>query len=271
MVNITLDEALSNGRGVERPFCCPSESHDDRNASASVNVAKGLWVCYACRASGTLEGWSPTADDIIRMLDRKEERTRTYPEGWLDLFDGDHVSPYWAKRYGDQVASRFRCGTDPWTGMPTYPLRDAASRLIGVVRRNDLDPELPKYLYPPNVHTSRTLFGIERIQSSIVRIKRITLVEGASDVLAIYESDPNEIVLGTYGAGLHAPQVELIHQINPSEVVGAFDDDDAGRAATERAKEQLSGIRVIPVDWLPFGGTDAGSIPPASRLKALAA
>jgi len=269
MVNITLDEALTNGRGVERPFCCPV--HEDSHSSASVNTMKGLWVCYACKASGSIEGWSPTADDIQRMLDRKDERVRVYPSGWLDLFDGDHVSPYWARRYGEGVARYFRCGTDPWTGMPTYPLRDAAGRVIGVVRRNDIDAELPKYIYPANVHTSRTLFGIEQALNRRVKIRRVVLVEGASDVLAIHQSDPLELVLGTYGAGLHAPQVQLIHQINPSEVVSAFDDDDAGRAATERAHEQLDGIRVTSVEWLKFGGTDAGSIEPADRVRALKA
>ena len=266
-LHITLDDALTNGRGVERAFCCPV--HGDDNASASVNVQKGLWVCYACKASGTLEGWSPTADDIIRMLDRKDERTRTYPETWLALFDGHHASPYWEGRYGRGVAQHFRCGTDPWTGMPTYPLRDSAGRLIGTVRRNDVDPELPKYLYPANVHTSRTLFGIERAQ--VGRVKTLILVEGASDVMAIYEVDPSAIVLGTYGAGLHVPQVELIHQINPALVVSGFDDDDAGRAATERAMEQLVGIDVVDLRWGAHGGTDAGSIPPAQRKKALAA
>ena len=267
MPNVTLEEALSHGRGVERPFTCPE--HDDNHSSASVNVVKGLWVCYACQANGKVEGWAPTADDLQRMLDRKDERVRTYPESWLDLFDGEHVSPYWATRYGKKVAAAFRCGTDPWTGMPTYPLRDAVGRVIGVVRRNDIDPEQPKYLYPPNVHTSRTLFGIERVQLR-QRVARLVLVEGASDVLAIHEIAPKELVLGCYGAGLHAPQVQLIHQINPSLVVSGFDDDDAGRAATERAMAQLDGLDVVDLRWGAYGGTDAGSCEPESRKQALA-
>ena len=264
-MNITLDDAIANGRGVERPFCCPV--HDDSNASASVNVVKGLWVCYACRASGTLEGYAPSHEDILRMLD-PEKRTRVYPEVWLDMFDGDHPSTYWASRYGEEVAKAFRCGTDPWTGMPTYPIRDASRRVIGVVRRNDIDPELPKYLYPAGVHASRTLGGIENASGYV---KRLMLVEGMSDVMAMCEAEPDMLVLGTYGAGLHAPQVQLIHQIGPSEIVAGFDDDDAGRAATERAHHQLQGIRVIPVDWSSHGGSDAGSCPPAKRKKAVKA
>lgn len=39
----SLREAIAEGRGTERPFCCPV--HDDAHASASVNVEKGVWYC----------------------------------------------------------------------------------------------------------------------------------------------------------------------------------------------------------------------------------
>ena len=48
----TLEEAIALGQGIERPFQC--EVHDDTNASASVNVLKGVWYCHACGASGAV-------------------------------------------------------------------------------------------------------------------------------------------------------------------------------------------------------------------------
>lgn len=255
-MTITLDEALLNGRGTERPFNCPT--HDDSNASASVNVEKGVWVCFACLAHGTLEGYSPSADDVKRMLDREEVKARVYTEPWLYLFDGHHTSSYWADRYGVEVARKFRCGTHPFTGNPTYPLRDLGGRILGVVQRN-LDPEAKaKYLYPKDTSTSKYLGGWTR---KIPRNPVVVLVEGMSDVMALETGRPgNTLVLGTYGAGLHAPQVEAVKGLSPSLVLCGFDADNAGEKATERARSQLHGYPVRRIYWDRAGATDAGAI-----------
>lgn len=270
MTTITLDEALSMGRGVERPFSCPTPEHEDANASASVNVEKGLWVCFACSAAGSLEGFSPSAEDVKKMLDREVVRERVYPEAWLDLYDADHPSPYWAERYGVEVASAYRCGTHPFTGNPTYPLRDAGGRVLGVVQRDDDPFAKAKYLYPPNTSTSKTLFGLE-VPRPLWPI--VVLVEGASDVMALEEERPNDVmVLGTYGAGLHAPQVDIIRSISPVLVLAGFDADSAGEKAAVRARSQLHGYVVRRVFWDRAGATDAGSIPePERRWQCVAA
>lgn len=47
----TLDHYnVSVGRGSEAPIRCPA--HDDAHASASANLAKGVWYCHACGAGG---------------------------------------------------------------------------------------------------------------------------------------------------------------------------------------------------------------------------
>ena len=42
------------------------------------------------------------------------------------------------------------------------------------------------------------------------------------------------MIVGCYGAGLHAPQVDLINRLRPQLVVLAFDNDDAGERAGAR-------------------------------------
>lgn len=46
------DLHLPTGSG-DRRVTCPSASHDDRHASASVNASKGLWTCFACERGGS--------------------------------------------------------------------------------------------------------------------------------------------------------------------------------------------------------------------------
>jgi hypothetical protein len=260
-VSVTLAEALATGRGNERSFLCPA--HQASHETASVNVLKGVWYCYSCHAHGTTDDHVPSVEEALSVL-AGTAPPRIMPEAWLDIFDADHSSGYWVRRYGLDVALANRCGTDPETGAPTYPVRDAEGRLLGVVTRHE-DTE-PKYRYPWNVSTSRTLYG--RLRACDVLI----LVEGASDVMAIEEPGlpPDWVVGGTFGAGVHAPQVELIARLNPKVVLLAFDDDEAGLAAIERAQETVADVApALSHHWRKMNVKDAGAGPAANRIPAL--
>ena len=259
---ITLQQALSTGRGIERPFCCPA--HDDSNASASVNTLKGVWYCYACHAHGTLEDHVPSIEQAIAIL-AGTQPPRVYTESWLDMYDAHHVSPYWKQRVGHDTAEANRCGTDPITGAPTYPLRDSDGRVTGVVTRHD-NGVGPKYKYPYGTATSRTLFG------RLVYSRVVVLVEGAGDVMALQQSSLPDgwTALGCYGAGLHHVQAQIVARLDPKVVIAAFDDDPAGQAANERAQRALSKIApVVSHPWGKVGGKDAAEAPPAERIKSL--
>jgi DNA primase len=240
----TLDEALAEGRGVERAFSC--HMHDDTRPSASVNVSLGVWYCYTCHARGTVAGYVPDPAVTLSLLTEEVQPVR-HTEAWLDLFDAHHPSPYWSERIGAQAADWFRCGTHPLTGQPTYPVRDLQGRVLGVVVRNE--DGRPKYRYPAGLAVSGTFY------SSGNRLERLpvaVLVEGAPDVMALYaEGLPDGWqVLGCFGAGLHAPQVAALESIQPRLIVAAFDADTAGRDATERARCQTDGIgSFVTVDW----------------------
>jgi len=261
MRKITLDEALAQGRGTERPFCCPV--HDDSNASASLNVAKGVWYCHACKASGTVEGHVPSVEEIIKIL-AGEVEPRTYAESWLDLFDAYEPSKYWSDRVGLDTAIKHRCGTGYESGLPTYPMRDSQGRVLGVVTRHE--GQKAKYMYPTGVRTSATFYG------DLKPAQVIVLVEGAGDVMALDQSGIPEhwTVLGCFGSGLHAPQVQLLADLSPKIVVSAFDDDSAGQGATERAQFQLHDIApVLSYQWSKVGGNDPGDVPIEIRTKGI--
>lgn len=262
----TLDDVLADGRGTERAFQC--HKHDDQHASASVNVLSGLWVCYACGARGTVAGHVPDPSLVVRSLS-EDAPPRQYPEAWLDLFDGNGTTGYWADRVGQATAEHFRCGTHPVTGAPTYPMRDLSGRILGVVVRSD---EAPKYRYPYGPRTSETFFSSH---NRLVRKPVAVLVEGAPDVMALYDSGlPDRWqVLGCYGAGLHAPQIEALRDSNPSIIVAAFDGDAAGQMAIERAAIQCDGLGTfVSVAWDRFypGVKDAADVVPTERIGVIA-
>lgn len=235
--------------------------------STGTYVAEGLAShnCYVCHAHGETKDHVPTVDEALSIL-AGTAKARVYPEAWLDLFDADHVSPYWFKRYGMKVAAANRCGTDPETNSPTYPLRDAEGRLCGVVSRHeDLSP---KYSYPWNSSTSRTLYGPHRAAKVVV------LVEGASDVMAVEQSGIPKgwSVNGCFGSGIHYPQVELVARMAPDVIVAAFNDDRAGLSAIVRACSDEHLLEVAPVlshRWSSVGANDAGSAPTRQRTASL--
>lgn len=249
MTGWTLQEAVALGRGTERSFNC--HLHDDRNASASVNVDKGVWCCYGCGGKGVLDGVPvPDTDYLMRMM--LEVTPRVFAEPWLEMYDAAYPSPYWADRFGKQVASRYRCGTHPMNGTPTYPIRNVAGWLLGVVERTG---GTPKYRYPSGVPVSRCLFAHRLLPSPV-----LVLVEGAADVMALdadgLDRSSGVLVVGCYGAGVHAPQVEAIRQLAPRLIVAAFDDDDAGRSAARRAHASLADMtHFVSYQWGMIEGT----------------
>ena len=267
----TLEEALALGRGVERPFRC--HVHDDTNASASVNVIKNVWVCYACRASGTSEdARAPAVSDLLAMVE-PEKGVRLYPEAWLELFtipvDGLEGSE-WGSRFPGWLVWHEKLGEDPFTNHATYPVRTPSGRLAGVAHRvSDSDIEAAKaadtnpsrYRYPYKWSASRTLHGWPSTHRGGV----VVLGEGAADKIALTEIGVP--AFATYGAGLHMPQTDLLLRTAPDLVLLGFDMDDAGEQASRLTRDLLADkVPTVRVKW---PRKDPADCPPDERREAI--
>ena len=255
----TLAEAIALGpdAGIERSFHC--HVHENSNtAAASVNVVLGVWVCFSCGAAGKTDGKVSRAQDVVRLAETMlspQHQHHTLSEYWLDLFDAHHPSPYWVQRTSFDTAELFRCGTDPTTGSPTYPIRDAADRVLGVVCRQNGNP---KYVYPPGVSVSRCLFGWQFRNKRRAQSEQwpLVIVEGATDVLALH-AKLGVYAFGVYGAGVKQPQVAMLkaaRRNSKETVLVAFDNDAAGRRATNDSIALLeeAGIRCARFPWGKF-------------------
>lgn len=261
----SLDEALEQGEGVERPFQCGV--HGDRNASASVNVDKGVWYCFSCGASGRAERGKGTTltKEMKQAIASFIEDAKVYHQpAWLDWFDKYGPHPYWVDRFGLLLSREYRLGCHPVTMNPTYPFYDRHGRLRGVVQRTSGQP---KYLYPTGVSAARSLFGWDRaVAMAGSGPQSIVVVEGACDVIALRSRLTGTgyldsmAVVGCYGAGLHVPQVELINALAPEVVLFGFDNDDAGRTAASREYPLEAETAVITWDRKDPGESDADSV-----------
>lgn len=263
----SLAEALARGRGRERAFRCPV--HSDAHASASVNVAKGLWVCYACHAHGTTEGVFEAegvlfAGEIDELL---ADEGRTYSERWLDQYTSN-PGPYWAERgFTPAAVEHFRLGMD-WASLrPCYPMRAPDQSVLGVVYRAAAeDVHSPKYLYPRGVTKSELLFNYtEGYRKSVV------LCEGALDAVACWDAGHEAFAL--YGATLHPRQLVLLFRTGASRIVLAMDNDKAGERAVYgwrtdygeyipglEKKLTTAGFEVVAVNWAGIAGKDIAEV-----------
>lgn len=254
----TLEEALSLGRGVERPFRCISPDHEDSNASASVNVVKMLWHCYSCKASGMVDkNRAPTPDELLAMLE-PEQACREMAAGALAMYGW---GGYWQTRFPDWVCWLQGLGEDPWSADAVFPVHTPRGRLAGVGRRM-LISDGPRYKFPYNWSASRTLFGS---RGQWAKTPVMVIVEGAADQSSLVEVGLP--AWATFSAGLHAPQFDLIASMSPELVVMAYDADDAGQRAAEHAYDRLSTISDVAfVDWGLCEVNDPAQAHPSDRL-----
>lgn len=259
----SLSEALTRGKGTERKFRC--HVHGDTTASASVNVVKGLWVCYACGAHGKVDetvvsyNERELLDDIAVLL---SEPRGTYAESWLDQFDSGPVHPYWRSRFSEEACRHFRLGYDHGKGQPCYPLRDPSGAVLGLVYRN-LDGTGPKYRYPAKVAIRQLLFNYDAEKRDT-----IILVEGAMDAIACWEVGYTAFAI--YGSSLSREQIRLIQRVDPELVVLAFDADRAGEIAAVTAGNDLAecGLHTVRPGW-DDGYKDVAEMPEKYRKEIL--
>lgn len=253
----TLSEAVTRGKGTERPFLCPV--HGDSRPSASLNIIKQKWYCYTCGAHGSLTGEDALLEpDYLQLqlwFSQKMEENRVYPESWLARWDAGPVHPYWRDRCGDAAARHFRLGFDAGRDAVTYPMRGAAGEVLGIVRRSLGSDDGPKYRYPKGIDVGHYLFNY-----SSEHRRAVVLVEGAMDAVALWNVGVEAFAI--YGSQLSDAQITLIDRVDPEYVFTAFDNDKAGWRAHYQVAEAMAHRFVRRLSWPASWGKDVDEIGP---------
>src|SRR6476646_10109917 len=124
---------------------------------------------------------------------------------------------------------------DRFRGRLMIPIRDPRSRIIAFGGRI-LGPGEPKYLNSPDTHLvdkGRTLYNIDRAGPASRTARRLIVVEGYMDVIALDRAGISEAVAPN-GTALTEGQLERLWRLDPSPIL-CFDGDSAGRKAAIRA------------------------------------
>ena len=154
---------------------------------------------------------------------------------------------------GGETYDRFR-------GRLMFPIRDPRGRVIGFGGRI-LGAGEPKYLNSPDTplfDKGRTLYNIDRASPASRAAKRLIVVEGYMDVIALDRAGVSEAVAPN-GTAVTEAQLERMWRLDPSPIM-CFDGDAAGRKAAIRAATRaLPHIR--PDRTLRFVELPAGQDP----------
>ncbi|MDY0397949.1 MAG: DNA primase [Desulfuromonas thiophila] len=135
-----------------------------------------------------------------------------------------------------------------------FPIGDLAGQPLAFGGRR-LDNELPKYINSPEsplYRKSQTLYGLYQAKAAMRRERRVVVVEGYFDVLALSQAGI-EAVVATCGTALTEEHARLLRRY-VDRVLLLFDQDAAGQKAGLRALPQLlaTGLQVQSLS-LPAG------------------
>jgi DNA primase len=140
-----------------------------------------------------------------------------------------------AKDAGGGLRDRFR-------GRVVFPIHDLAGHPVGFGGRllagTNAPPNAAKYVNSPETsiyHKSTLLYNLNRAKAEITQLGRAFLVEGYTDVIALDQTGIPTAV-ATCGTALGEEHVRLLSRFS-DKVVLAFDSDEAGARAAERAFE----------------------------------
>jgi DNA primase catalytic core len=208
------------------------------------------------------------------------------PKGWTELTDhlrslgytDDHIE-------AAGMATRARTGNliDRFRDRMTVPLRDAAGDLVGFTARSapDSDGNSPKYLNSPATvifKKSELMYGLGERRQAIGSDSVPVICEGPLDAIAVdlvARRGGNDLVgMATSGTAFTDAHAQQLAKIRAAKVCLAFDGDEAGSKAAERAWTKITdaGIKRVTIAELP-AGTDPASLAfenPAELVRTLA-
>ena len=246
---------------------CPF--HEDRRESCSINLDKGVWICFAGCGQGGLKyfikkytgkSWEELNEDFQVQtydlefnwfddeLDDEQLDIVDTPDTVLDIEDN-----HWIYKRGFSYESilKWGCKTNKYDDF-MIPVEDAESNIKGWITRRR--SAIPKYLFTKGFSKSKVLFGINQLYNTDV----LYVVEGALDCMWLNQFGYSSVAI--LWASVSKTQINLLSKLNPSEVVLALDNDEAGARGIEKATVDMKDRFLLSYLTLPENYKDVQEI-----------
>jgi DNA primase len=182
-------------------------------------------------------GFAPAGqhrDNLVRFLRKHGATDSEMLEAGLAITPSPTLPTRGREETREELWDRFRQRI-------IIPIHDERGELIAFGGRVIDDTNQPKYLNTSQTalyDKGRTLFNLHRARKSIHEMKHAVLMEGYFDAITAWQAGVTNVVT-TSGTALSDHQVRLLKR-ETQELLLAFDRDDAGLNATQRAIELAS-------------------------------
>ena len=253
LLNLGIDVPV----GVDEvSILCPF--HDDNSESCSINLDKGVWICFAGCGQGSLKSFIQEYKDwdfkqvnqyLVSYKDTHSKRLFIEPpiveEGPLPEVNVPFklgMVPKWIfdRGFDKQSMKKWLCGISPANGL-IIPVKDINFRTVGWITRQE--KQIPKYLYSKGLKKSHILFG----QPYIRDCEYVCVTEGPLDAMWLNQLGFPAVAL--LGMSMSEKQKDLILTLPTKEIILCLYNDEAGQRGKKRAFELLDNkIKVSHID-----------------------
>lgn len=145
---------------------------------------------------------------------------------------------------GGLLADSERGPLDLFRNRIIFPIFDLKGDTIAFGGRI-IGDALPKYINTPETdlfHKGSTLYNLRSAKNEIVKLGKVLVVEGYTDVIMLAQAGVANVV-ATLGTALTSEHLNLLSRFT-EKVVLVFDSDKAGKAAAERGLDFLGQSKV---------------------------
>ena len=271
LLNLGIDVPVGTD---EISILCPF--HDDTSESCSINLDKGVWICFAGCGQGGLKSFLQQYKDWdfrqvnqylsdYKDLQSKKlfvqpivEEQGPLPEVNIPFKLG--MVPKWIfdRGFDKQSMKKWLCGISPANGL-IIPVKDNNFRTVGWITRQE--KQIPKYLYSKGLKKSHILFGQPYIRDS----EYVCVTEGPLDAMWLNQLGFPAVAL--LGMSMSDKQRDLLLTLPTKELILCLDNDEAGQRGKKRAFDLLGNKIKVSYINIPEGYKDVQDIKSYGILK----
>jgi len=236
---------------------CPF--HEDKIDSCSINIDKGVWICFAGCGSGNLKGFlqkylnysriqvdnllhEQEANFDINLFDEYLPDNGILPE--IDFPFFCNSVPRWIldRGFNKETLLKWGCAMNTYNDL-IIPVKDDTQRMVGWVSRR-INAH-PKYMYSKGLKKSKLLFG----SCFLTNKSFVCITEGSLDTMWLDQHGFNSVAL--LGSSMSKKQKEMLYNISTPEFVICLDNDNTGQRAMNKIFKELSNSFVVSYITLP--------------------
>lgn len=248
-------KVLADRAGVVIKFEKPGERSEKEKVR---KVLEDAVVYFTSQIEKQTEVLSYLKSRGLKDQTREEFKIGFAPDGWSNLIDYLKARGHTAdliEKAGLAVKGDKR-PYDRFRSRIMFPLYDTSGQVVGFSGRifgDGKDEESAKYVNSPQTvlyDKSRVLYGFDRAKTEIRKADTCVLVEGQMDVIMSQQVGVRNAV-AVSGTALTGEHLKIINRL-ASNLVVAFDSDEAGLAALHRATEMAIpmgfNVRAVPLE-----------------------